>query len=67
MVTYFGLAILFEKSTIQNSSRRHVYCESVVNEGSQTVVGGLGVVGVCCLVDAVFVVYIAFSCIYTDD
>ena len=44
-----------------------MYCESVVNEGSQTVVGGLGVVGVCCLVDVVFVVYIAFSCIYTDD
>ena len=30
-------------------------CKSVVNEGSQTVVGGLGVVGVCCLVDVVFV------------
>ena len=46
-----------------------MYCESVVNEGSQTVVGGLEVVGVCCLVDVVFVfvVYIAFSCIYTDD
>ena len=55
MVTYFGLAILFEKSTIQNSSRRHVYCESVVNEGPQTVVGGLGVVGIGCLVGVVFV------------
>ena len=35
--------------------RRHVYCESVVNEGPQTVVGGLGVVGIGCLVGVVFV------------
>ena len=32
-----------------------MYCESVVNEGPQTVVGGLGVVGIGCLVGVVFV------------
>ena len=36
-----------------------MYCESVVNEGSQTVVGGLGVVGVG--VVFVFVVFNSIS------
>ena len=49
-----------------------MYCESVVNDGSQTVVGGLEVVGVGCLVGVVFV-FVVFNsislhkCIYTDD